>query len=344
MSTIPNLLASRGRGRGRGRGPGGPGGPVSGFSPAGGPSTPPLPRKERVIRDTDSDAAVSRLSAVSAGYLEDEFARYFGDGRDTRRLPIINRGTYTRTTAIDSLVESFLSGSDTKGGDQFKQIISLGAGTDTRYFRLRKKNKHHHLLYHEFDFPDICVIKRQKVDGIISRLFDEELSGYSIHPLDLRTLPPVESLETFKGVRSDVPTLIISECCLCYLEVDTAREVIQWFTKRIQPLGIILYEPIRVNDPFGQTMVENLAARGIVMPTLQKYKTLEDQKTRLVELGFAGAESIDTNEIWEKWISEDEKERVNALEGLDEVEEWKLLASHYAVVWGWTSPSIFMKS
>ena len=108
---------------------------------------------------------------------------------------------------------------------------------------------------------------------------------FYIHPLDLRTLGGKEVTD-FEGLKTDVPTLIISECCLCYLQVKIAEEVIRWFTNRIKGLGIIIYEPIRVDDAFGQQMVENLAARGVVMPTVQIYKTLNDQQERLLRLGF----------------------------------------------------------
>jgi [phosphatase 2A protein]-leucine-carboxy methyltransferase len=86
MSTlrIPNLLSLRGgprlrggRGRGRGRGIG---------------SSDAQQRNDIDIQSTDTDAAVSRLSAVSMGYLDDPFASIFVNGPPTRRLPIINRG------------------------------------------------------------------------------------------------------------------------------------------------------------------------------------------------------------------------------------------------------------
>ena len=111
------------------------------------------------------------------------------------------------------------------------------------------------------------------------------LQEYYIHPLDLRTLAGKEVVD-FDGLRTDLPTLIISECCLCYLQVGKAEEVIRWFSEKIKELGIILYEPIRVDDAFGQQMVENLATRGVVMPTVQRYKTLDDQRNRLLGSGF----------------------------------------------------------
>ncbi|KAF4609620.1 hypothetical protein G7Y89_g15836 [Cudoniella acicularis] len=155
----------------------------------------------------------------------------------------------------------------------------------------------------------------------------------------------MRTLTHFHGIRSDLPTLIISECCLCYLEVDNAQDVVKWFADKIPSLGIVLYEPIGVHDSFGHMMVANLAARNITMPTLRAYKTLEDQKQRLSDLNFkdtgedGGQEGNSIERIWEEWIPSAEKERVDSLEGLDEVEEWQILARHYAVVWGWRGKS-----
>jgi [phosphatase 2A protein]-leucine-carboxy methyltransferase len=123
--------------------------------------------------------------------------------------------------------------------------------------------------------------------------------------------------------------------------VDNSRDVVKWFADKIPSLGIVLYEPIGVDDSFGQMMVANLAVRNITMPSLRLYKTLSDQKARLAELGFkqaevgAGQEAETMEKIWEQWIPAAEKERVDSLEGLDEVEEWQMLARHYAVAWGW---------
>jgi [phosphatase 2A protein]-leucine-carboxy methyltransferase len=82
-------------------------------------------------------------------------------------------------------------------------------------------------------------------------------------------------------------------------------------------------------------MVSNLTSRGIHLQTLQKFENLAAQRLRLQSCGFVTSQNAtDTDYIWRKWVSEEEKERVSKCEMLDEIEEWILLAKHYCVVWG----------
>ena len=215
-------------------------------------------------------------------------------------------------------------------------------------------------VYHEIDFKENAIRKVGKIKketllaggirtpssfGGYPELSDEPSSVadgpyYHVHPVDLRTLdafndPP----RIFHKIDKYLPTLIISECCLCYLTPAAADTVTLYFTKHFfpesTPLGMIIYEPIKPDDAFGKTMVSNLAARGIVLQTLRKYGSLEAQAERFKSYGFTGSRGFDINKLWEKAIDAAEKERVAGLEMLDEVEEWELLASHYCVVWGW---------
>lgn len=157
---------------------------------------------------------------------------------------------------------------------------------------------------------------------------------YWCHGLDLRHLLRDEPLE-LEGLCSDVPTLLVSEMCLCYLEADETTRIINYFADRIPNLAIVLYEPIKPDDPFGQQMVSNLAVRRIRIPTLEAYKHPADQERRLVDAGFETVQKLTIEDIWNRWVQQEEKERLDELEQLDEVEEWNLLADHYIVVWGW---------
>ena len=144
-------------------------------------------------------------------------------------------------------------------------------------------------------------------------------------------------------IDTNLPTLVVSECCLIYLSPPDAGAVVAYFTSLFPStvsLGIIIYEPIRPHDAFGRTMVSNLTARGIHLQTLNTHATLGAMRKRLEAHGFGqdaggGIGAADVDFIWQSWVNEQEKERVEALEWMDEVEEWKLLMQHYCVVWGW---------
>ncbi|KAK4165204.1 putative leucine carboxyl methyltransferase 1 [Cladorrhinum sp. PSN259] len=368
--SIPNLLSLRGSGRGGGRGNRTRGGTsIPGRNTAFSSSN-----HDATIQGTDTDASVSRLSAVELGYLTDPFASLFVQPQPSpspmevlggipnsapRRLPIINRGTYTRTTGIDILVSQFLTSTDP---NQPRQILSLGAGTDTRSLRLFTSPKNYqNISYHEIDFPTMITRKQFAIQTYLSNLLTPSSSSspppstpgsspssssaytsttsptntLTLHPLDLRSLP--SSSPPLPGLSSSYPTLIISECCLCYLPPSTCTQILGSLSSRFPSSGIIIYEPILPFDPFGQMMVSNLAARGISMPTLTRYPTQQSQEERLrTEGGFTEVKSKTIDGIWDGWVDEQEKERIDLLEGgLDEVEEWKLLAGHYLIVWGW---------
>lgn len=267
-------------------------------------------------------------------------------------------GTYVRTTCIDRIVDTFLS----SFRQRRTQVVSLGAGSDTRYFRLKRKRRDLDIAYHEIDFQ---ANTRRKIAQLRGPAFSEtvkNLAGidmhasevqvsrdgselktpeYHIHPQDLRQLQT-----TLDGVDTTLPTLIISECCLIYLHPGDADAVVQYFSQLFPsttPLAIAIYEPIRPNDSFGKTMVSNLLNRGIQLQTLEKYSGLDEQRKRLEVGGFGretewsrgGAEARDIDFIWRSWIAATEKERVEGLEWMDEVEEFVLLAKHYCICWGW---------
>ncbi|KAF8453437.1 S-adenosyl-L-methionine-dependent methyltransferase [Terfezia claveryi] len=347
--------------------------------------------KDHIVQQTDVDASGSRLAAVDLGYLVDPYAALLHTGGDNdrpRRFPLINRGTYTRTMAIDELVVQFLKGVPT---GQKKQIVSLGAGSDTRYWRLKERGGEwtRGLVYHEMDFSEVARKKAERVKkwGVLSKALElgEEITfghgggdnggngsktttpssvsiqqsrasvntvdidqgtgnitspDYYLHAIDIRLLKlglPTSPLPD--TIETTIPTLIISECCLIYLAPAEADAILTFFTtvfKLSHPLSIVLYEPIGSDDAFGKVMIQNLATRGIVLQTLKKYSTLSRQKERLRMLGFKGGQAAgDVDWIWENWVGANEKERLARLEMLDEVEEWKLLARHYCVVWGW---------
>ncbi|KAI9783928.1 MAG: carboxy methyl transferase for protein phosphatase 2A [Geoglossum umbratile] len=352
-STIPNLSTFRGAGsRGRGRG---------GLRRANNNGGQAPTNRDLPIQQTDQDASVARMSAVQMGYLEDAFAGCFvpagGGVGGERRMPVINRGTYVRTTTLDQLLTLFL----TTFPSQPSQILSLGAGSDTRFFRLLSQTPtvSRFIIYHELDFPLITSQKTKtisqnprllsmvrghaeamgggevEVDPESGALYSE---GYNIHPVDLRELAAGGAAQgpQLRNLNPRVPTLIISECLLCYLP-NPAALLTHLTTALIPPptpLTILIYEPLspRPPTPFSLTMTSNLSLRNLSLTLLP---SLPSQLERLISAGFESARAGDVEFLWERWVGGEEKRRVGGLEMLDEVEEWKLMGRHYCVVWGW---------
>lgn len=86
------------------------------------------------IRATDNDAAIARLSAVQKGYLIDHYIAPLVPRAHLHqpRSPLINIGTYLRARGIDDLLENWFR----LTGERKVQIVNLGAGSDTRFWRL----------------------------------------------------------------------------------------------------------------------------------------------------------------------------------------------------------------
>ena len=111
------------------------------------------PDGDEAIRQIDSDAAVARLSAVQKGYISDPFVKYLlprGAHLQPARPPLINIGTYVRSEGIDQLVNEWLELSEREGRQC--QIVSLGAGSDTRFWRIAVR---HHLVIWMPCFEDV---------------------------------------------------------------------------------------------------------------------------------------------------------------------------------------------
>jgi [phosphatase 2A protein]-leucine-carboxy methyltransferase len=99
-------------------------------------SEPTASDADAAVRATDGDAALARYSAVAKGYLADAFAPALaprGARAQPPRPPLIHVGTHARAWALDALVDAFLARA---GAGAQVQVVSLGAGSDTRFWRL----------------------------------------------------------------------------------------------------------------------------------------------------------------------------------------------------------------
>ena len=195
-SSLPALGRGRGTGlslgtpRGRGGGRGAARGNEEQPAASSSSSSSSALLADAAIRSTDNDAVGSRIAAIQHHYLDaDPYSLLLGPvSAATARPPIINIGTYLRCRAIDSLVASFV-----EQGTGKKQIISLGAGSDSRYWRLHAQPATRARLRHyvELDFAELTTSKVAKVvrhQELLSAVASEE-ADVRICELDAAVAP-----------------------------------------------------------------------------------------------------------------------------------------------------------
>ncbi|KAG0304448.1 hypothetical protein BGZ98_005510 [Dissophora globulifera] len=339
-----------------------------------------VPGRDDIIKGTDDDAIVSKLSAVDLGYLDDPFVKYFVK-RSSRRPPLINRGSYLRTASLDALTEHFIRSTTEEnstpedsstssaastatstttvaqplaaamaGQVVKKQIVSLGCGSDTRYFKFKSKGlsvaKYFEIDFQESTGKKAAVVKKNKLftdvigdpDLKLGRGGTELYSkDYCLLSGDLRefTSSIVPRLKA-QGFDTSLPTLFLSECVLIYIQPDDSDAIVDWVGKNMDASLFVVYEQINPTDAFGAMMLRNLKARQIELPGIHEYPSLKSQEERFLSRGWLAAKAVSMNTLLDT-LQADEMKRISSLEIFDELEEWHLLAEHYCVAWAYNA-------
>lgn len=251
-----------------------------------------VPDPDLGVIKTNDEASGAKACCVSRGYFDDPFVKHFAR-RVPKHPPLINRGYHARVATVRAVLDAFLdatfdadgqsasSPAATSPGDdrvaearhensfgKKRQIVSLGAGFDTSYFRLRTMltrrreetlEKHTRqpcsLTFVEIDHKAVIEEKAGIVnatpelrnacvggDGVRTMgenedgLFQKENKnafadggGYVMCGCDLRDTRALDAaLSDTARLDPNVPTLFLSECCLAYLEAEEASEVLRW--------------------------------------------------------------------------------------------------------------------
>ncbi|KAH3685964.1 hypothetical protein WICPIJ_003057 [Wickerhamomyces pijperi] len=331
---------------------------------------------EQIIRSTDNDALSCRYSLTLNTYITDPYLPHILTGFQKflkyettaprralgaltkPKLPVINRGSFIRIRSIDIIIKRFI--------DQFKEsskdgirILNLGAGSDTRAFDILTLNKEKVEVI-EVDFPDSVKFKKatildnQFLSNVIGYPFDNEAhrsdekfyhgldhtelktERYRLVPMDLRE---TDKLKSFLSELSVKPTLIISECMLCYLNTLESEALLTTLHENIKQGVLAIYDPLGGEGGFGHVMIDNLRLRNLPLTTLLEFNTLKKYHTRLQSIGFNKVEIDHMYNILNHWLPQDEIRRISRIEFLDEIEELKLLLEHYCLslsTWGIT--------
>ncbi|XP_001951404.1 leucine carboxyl methyltransferase 1 [Acyrthosiphon pisum] len=293
------------------------------------------------VQATNCDATKCKYSAVKMGYWQDDFIQYFVTGYE-RKTPEINRGYYARIKGVAMFMDKFLK----KTGSNC-QIINLGAGFDTLYWRLKNSgirvNK-----YIEIDFASVTskkcfLIKKSKIllqtisphEGEVKIIgSDLHAPDYHIIGIDLRNLTELDKKLTQCGINFDIPTMFLTECVLVYMEPESSSMLLHWIAKKFNDIFFINYEQVNMNDNFGRIMLDNLRNRGCQLAGVDACLSPQTQMDRFVRVGWDSARSWNMINVYE-YLPEEDRYRIERLEMLDELELLQQLLQHYCITIAW---------
>ncbi|XP_030283503.1 tRNA wybutosine-synthesizing protein 4 [Sparus aurata] len=296
---------------------------------------------DTAVQGTNDCSVVSKVSAAAQGYFQDVFLQHFVC-KVARRAPLINRGYYVRCRAVDHCVRRFLHITE---NCPKRQILSLGAGFDSLYFRQQADKALNRAVVFEVDFPDVARRKAALINSnnTLRGMLDAcvpSLTGpvyvssrqYRLLGLDVREQSQVEEALGGAGLDWAAPTLILSEVVLTYMETRWSDAVISWVAKVLPQSLFVVYEQINPHDPFGLIMQDHFLKLNSTLHALRQYPDTAAQRHRFLDKGWEQCVCLDMNVFYLGLVPEEERGRVDSLEPFDEYEEWHQKCSHYFIL------------
>ncbi|CAN7996726.1 unnamed protein product [Ixodes hexagonus] len=308
---------------------------------------------EDPVIQTNLDAAVSKRDAVTKGYWTDPYIQHFVKAAE-RKAPEISRGYYARVHGVKALLDKFL-----KVVGPECQIVNLGAGFDTLFWRLMDDKAQFKSLV-EVDLPAVTTrkvyyirLRKPLLKGIVTEDDDVKVNSSDLHAgqyhlvgCDLRELDVFEAKVVHEsGLDVSLPTMFIAECVLVYMSCDESSALLSWITRNFSHAVLVTYDPVNMGDKFADVMVENLKRRNCLLAGLQACTTLKTQEERIRSTGWEACTAWNMSQVYHS-IPAPELHRVEKLEMLDEQELLEQLLTHYCLCVaykGGGSPSVFAK-
>ncbi|KAA0725286.1 Leucine carboxyl methyltransferase 1 [Triplophysa tibetana] len=297
---------------------------------------------DEAVRSTCDDASICKRFASSKGYWTDPYLQYFVRQTGERKAPEINRGYYGRVKGVYHLLDAFL-----KKTQCDCQVVNLGAGLDTTFWRLKDEN----IMpkkYFEVDFPMIVarkihhiktkpplskpLIESHSTDSLLLEGHNLDSDKFCVISADLRDLSTLEDKLKKFHINPELPTLFMSECVLVYITPEQSSKLVRWIADTFPTSMFINYEQVNMDDRFGQIMIENLQRRQCNLAGVDLCQSLDSQKERFLSTGWESVNALDMMTVY-SMLPQEDVARIERLEFLDEKELLQQLLQHYCICW-----------
>lgn len=293
--------------------------------------------QDDAVMGTNDDASICKRFAVQMGYWKDKYLQYFMRSPE-RKAPEISRGYFARVAGMKAILDQAVK--------LFAdcQIVNLGAGFDTLYWRLEDEGIHVR-SFTEVDLPGVTSKKCHAIRSrkpLLEQLAandnevkfstnDLHAGNYHLVGVDMRQLSNLQrKLLQESGLNPSIPTIVLSECVLVYVDLAASAALLRWFAEAFQIAVFINYEQVNMKDKFGQVMIENLKKRGCDLAGVSVCTNLQAQEHRFTDLGWETSKAWDMNEVYHS-LPREEITRIERLEFLDETELLEQLLQHYCI-------------
>jgi O-methyltransferase involved in polyketide biosynthesis len=205
-------------------------------------------------------------------------------GAKHRQTPLVNAGYAVRVAAVCQQIQAFVSFHRQQQQQQqgntstsTLQLVHLGAGLDVTGLWSLSLDDSMDIHVIEVDTPEICAAKRETLLqlGLVEAVRDDPVgeqqcvylhgrptndgcasqSKYTLVATDLRDIGAVQEALAF--VRTDVPTLTVSELVLTYLGASSCDDLLQYCASHLcQHSGsyIMAWEPLLPRENVSSTI------------------------------------------------------------------------------------------
>jgi [phosphatase 2A protein]-leucine-carboxy methyltransferase len=109
---------------------------------------------------------------------------------------------------------------------------------------------------------------------------DLHSENYHLVGVDFRQLAEVQKKLKDSQVDWSLPTLILAECVLVYVEPEHIRALLSFLSSRLSTAMFVNYEQVNMGDRFGQIMLSNLRARGCALAGVEACQNIASQQQR----------------------------------------------------------------